>query len=344
MAKAHDHHDHHDHDHHDHGDAHDHDPGDHKHGAHKHGHGHGHSHSHGHHHHHVPTDMGRAFAIGVTLNAAFVLIEVGAGFWSGSMALLADAGHNLSDVLALLMAWGATVLARRAPTSRRTYGLRKGTILASLGNAVFLLLAIGGIVSESIHRLTQPGAVATTAVMITAGVGILINGGTALLFMRGSQDDINVRGAFLHMASDAVISLVVVIGAGIIALTGLQWIDPVLSLGIAVVIVAGTWGLLRDSVNLALDGAPREIDVAEVRAWLGAQPGVQEIHDLHIWAMSTTETALTAHVIRPANDDADQFLHATCEALSTRFNIGHSTLQVETDSENACRLAPAGVV
>ena len=288
--------------------------------------------------------MGRAFAIGVTLNTAFVLIEVGAGFWSGSMALLADAGHNLSDVLALLMAWGATVLARRAPTSRRTYGLRKATVLASLANAVFLLLAIGGIVSESIHRLTQPGAVATTTVMVIAGVGIFINGGTALLFARGSKADINVRGAFLHMASDAVISLVVVIGAAIIALTGLQWIDPALSLGIAAVIVAGTWGLLRDSVNLALDGAPREIDVAEVRAWLANQPGVEEIHDLHIWALSTTETALTAHVIRPANDDADQFLHATCEALSVRFNIGHSTLQVETDSEAACRLAPDGVV
>jgi len=288
--------------------------------------------------------MGRAFAIGVTVNTLFVLGEAGAGFWSGSMALLADAGHNLSDVLALLMAWGATALARRAPSSRRTYGLRKGTILASLGNAVFLLLAIGGIVSESIHRLVQPGVVATTTVMITAAVGIFINGGTALLFMRGSQEDINIRGAFLHMASDAVISLVVVIGAGVIALTGLQWIDPVLSLGIAVVIVAGAWGLLRDSVNLALDGAPREIDVAEVRAWLANQPGVQEIHDLHIWAMSTTETALTAHVIRPANDDADQFLHATCEALSVRFNIGHSTLQVETDAESACRLAPAGVV
>ena len=288
--------------------------------------------------------MGMAFAAGVILNTAFVAVEVGAGFWAHSMALLADAGHNLSDVLALVMAWGATVLAKRAPSGRRTYGLRKGTILASLGNAVFLLLAIGGIVSESIHRLTEPSSIATTTVMVTAGVGVLINTVVALMFMRGSQEDLNVRGAFLHMASDAVISLVVVIGAAIIFFTGLQWIDPVLSLGIAVVIVVGTWGLLRDSVNLALDGAPREIDVAEVRAWLASQPGVEEIHDLHIWAMSTTETALTAHVIRPANDDADNFLHATCEALSTRFNIGHSTLQVETDADTACRLAPHGVV
>ncbi|HEX3886195.1 MAG TPA: cation diffusion facilitator family transporter [Phenylobacterium sp.] len=348
MAKAHAPHDH-DHDHghgrHDHGQ---HDHGHHDRDAHDHhdhgGRDHGHSHSHGGHHHHVPTDLGTVFAIGVTLNTLFVIIEVGAGFWAHSMALLADAGHNASDVLALLMAWGATVLAKRAPSSRRTYGLRKGTVLASLGNAVFLLLAIGGIVSESIHRLTLPSHIDTKAVMFTAAVGIVINTVTALLFMRGGKEDLNVRGAFLHMTSDAVISLVVVIGAGVIALTGLQWIDPVLSLGIAVVIVVGTWGLLRDSVNLALDGAPREIDVTEVRAWLAAQPGVEEIHDLHIWALSTTETALTAHVIRPANDDADSFLHATCEALSRRFNIGHSTLQVETDSETACRLAPHGVV
>jgi cobalt-zinc-cadmium efflux system protein len=288
--------------------------------------------------------MGRAFAIGVALNTAFVLVEVGAGFMSHSMALLADAGHNLSDVLALLMAWVATILAKRAPSSRRTYGLRKGTILASLANAVFLLLAIGAIVSESIHRLTLPNVVATRTVMITAAIGVAINTATALLFMRGRKDDLNVQGAFLHMASDAVISVAVVIGAGVIALTGLQWIDPVLSLGIAAVIVIGTWGLLRDSVNLALDGAPRDIDVGEVRAWLAALPGVEEIHDLHIWAMSTTETALTAHVIRPANDDGDHFLHDACEGLAHRFNIGHATLQVETDAANACRLAPAEVV
>jgi cobalt-zinc-cadmium efflux system protein len=323
----------HSHDHHDHG---------HDHPAHRHDHSHGHSH--GGHHHHAPADMGLAFAVGVALNTGFVAVEVIAGFLSHSMALLADAGHNLSDVLALLMAWGATVLARRAPSSRRTYGLRKGTILASLGNAVFLLLAIGAIVSESIHRLTLPSVVSTKTVMITAAIGVAINTVTALLFLRGGKEDLNVRGAFLHMASDAVISVAVVIGAGVIALTGLQWIDPVISLGIAVVIVVGTWGLLRDSVNLALDGAPRGIDVGEVHAWLASLPGVEEIHDLHIWAMSTTETALTAHVIRPANDDADQFLHTTCEALSQRFNIGHSTLQVETDSETACRLAPAGVV
>ena len=288
--------------------------------------------------------MGRAFAIGVGLNTLFVAVEVAAGFWANSMALLADAGHNASDVLALLLAWGATILAKRAPTARRTYGLRKGTILASLANAVFLLLAIGAIVSESIQRLGEPHAVATRTVMLTAALGVAINTATALLFLRGSKGDLNVRGAFLHMASDAAVSVAVVIGAGIIALTGLQWIDPALSLAIAVFIVFGTWGLLRDSVNLALDAAPRGIDVAEVRAWLAALPGVEEIHDLHIWAMSTTETALTAHVIRPANDDGDRFLHAACEGLAVRFNIGHATLQVETDADTACRLAPAGVV
>src|SRR4051812_32788770 len=224
-------HDHHDHAHHDHG-------------PHDHGHGHRHAHSHAHgHHHHAPADMGYAFAIGVALNSAFVLVEVGAGILSHSMALLADAGHNLSDVLALLMAWGATALARRAPSARRTYGLRKGTVLASLANAVFLLLAIGAIVSESVRRIAHPDTIATGTVMLTAGVGIVINTATALLFMRGSKADLNVRGAFLHMASDAVISAAVVVGAGVIALTGLQWIDPALSLGIAVVIVVGTWGL-----------------------------------------------------------------------------------------------------
>jgi cobalt-zinc-cadmium efflux system protein len=334
MAQSHDHD--HDHDHHDHDHDHDH----HDHGA----HGHGHSHGHGHHHHHAPADMGRAFAIGVALNATFVLVETAAGFWAGSMALLADAGHNLSDVLALLMAWGAAVLAKRAPTARRTYGLRKATILASLGNAVFLLLAVGAIASESIHRLFLHSQVQTGAVMLTAGLGVILNTATALLFMRGDKHDLNVRGAFLHMASDAIISLAVVLAAGVIALTRQEWVDPALSLVIAGVIVFGTWGLLRDSVNLALDAAPRGIDVAEVRAWLSALPGVEEIHDLHIWAMSTTETALTAHVIRPANDDGDRFLHLACEGLAARFNIGHATLQVETDPDHGCRLAPAEVV
>ncbi len=303
---------------------------------------HGHAHDHG--HHHAPVDMGPAFAVGVALNSVFVAVEVAAGFWTGSLALLADAGHNLSDVLALLLAWGAVALAKRAPTARRTYGLRKATILASLTNAVLLMLAVGAIVSESIQRFAQPATVQTGIVMLTAGLGIVINTATALMFMRGSQSDLNVRGAFLHMAADAAVSLAVVIGAGVIALTGLQWIDPLLSLGIAVVIVLGTWGLLKDSMNMALDAAPKGVDVGKVRDWLAGLPGVEEVHDLHIWAMSTTETALTAHVIRPANDDGDSFLHAACEGLAARFNIGHATLQVERDAAHACKLAPAEVV
>ena len=326
-------HAHHDHDH------------DHDHADHAHDHGrHGHSHAHGHHHHHAPVDMGRAFAIGVALNTAFVAVEAAAGFWTGSLALLADAGHNLSDVLSLLLAWGAVVLARRAPTERRTYGLRKATILASLTNAILLMLAVGAIVSESIRRFAEPATVSTNIVMLTAGLGIVINTATALMFMRGSKGDLNARGAFLHMASDAAVSLAVVIGAGLIALSGMQWIDPALSLGIAAVIVFGTWGLLRDSMDLALDAAPRGVDVGKVRDWLCGLPGVAEIHDLHIWAMSTTETALTVHIIRPANDDGDHFLHTACEGLAVRFNIGHATLQVETDAGQACKLAPAEVV
>ena len=288
--------------------------------------------------------MGRAFAIGVALNTVFVAVEAGAGLWTGSLALLADAGHNLSDVLALLLAWGAVALARRAPTERRTYGLRKATILASLTNAILLMLAVGAIVSESVRRFAEPAAVSTNIVMLTAGLGIVINTATALMFMRGSQGDLNVRGAFLHMASDAAVSLAVVIGAGLIALTGMQWIDPALSLGIAAVIVLGTWGLLRDSMDMALDAAPKGVDVAKVRDWLCGLPGVEEIHDLHIWAMSTTETALTVHIIRPANDDGDQFLHTACEGLALKFNIGHATLQVETDATHVCKLSPAEVV
>lgn len=288
--------------------------------------------------------MGRAFAIGVALNMAFVIAEVAAGLWTGSLALLADAGHNLSDVLSLLMAWGATVLAKRAPSGRRTYGLRKATILASLANAVLLLVAVGAIVSEAAHRLREPASVEAGIVMLVAGLGVVINGITAAFFMRGSHSDLNVRGAFLHMAADAMVSLAVVVGAFAMARTGMLWIDPALSMIIAAVIVLGTWGLLRDSVDLALDAAPRGIDVDEVRRWLAALPGVTDVHDLHIWAMSTTETALTAHLLRPQNGDNDHFLHEACEGLERRFNIVHATLQVETDGAHACRLAPAEVV
>ncbi len=295
------------------------------------------------HQHAPPADMGAAFAIGIGLNTLFVAAEVAAGLMSGSLALLADAGHNLSDVLALGLAWGASVLARRAPTGRRTYGFRKATILASLANAVVLLLAVGAIASEAIHRFGAPAPVATNIVMLTAGLGVLINGLTAMLFLRG-QGDLNVRGAFLHMASDAAVSLAVVIGALVMARTGLGWIDPALSLLIGAVIVWGTWSLLRESADLALDAAPRGVDVEAVRHWLADLPGVAEIHDLHIWAMSTTETALTAHLLRPENSDGDAFLRSACEGLEHRFRIGHATLQIETDPAAACRLAPAEVV
>lgn len=333
MAHDHSSHDH--HAHHDHG-GHDH--------AHKHGHDHaGHSHG-GHGHSHAPKDFGRAFAIGVVLNLGFVIIEGGAGIWSHSLALMADAGHNLSDVLSLLLAWGATVLAKRAPSERRTYGLRKATILASLTNAVLLLVAVGVIASESVRRLMEPTPVQTLPVMITAGVGVVINTLTALMFMRG-HEDLNVKGAFMHMAADAAVSLAVVVGAAVMMFSGgLTWLDPVLSLGIAVVIVLGTWGLLRDSINLALDAVPRGIDVGVVKNWLGEQPGVTDVHDLHIWAMSTTETALTVHLTRPANQDADAFLHATCESLGKRFGIGHCTLQIEMGDAEICKLSPAEAV
>jgi len=317
----------------------------HSHEAHEHGHDHSHGRANGGQaHSHAPLDMGRAFAIGVGLNAAFVVAEAAAGLWASSLALLADAGHNLSDVLALLMAWGAAVLAQRAPVGRRTYGLRKATILASLANAIMLLIAVGAIVSESVRRLLHPSQIAAGVVMVTAGLGVAINTATALLFFRGRDEDLNVRGAFLHMAGDAAVSLAVVAGAAVIAATARTWIDPALSLLIAVVIVAGTWSLLRESFDLAMDAAPRGIDVGAVREWLSGLPGVEEVHDLHIWAMSTTETALTAHLIRPANDDSDAFLHSVCEGLAHRFNIGHATLQVETDAAIACRLAPAEVV
>ncbi len=327
------------------GHAHDHHGHDHGH-DHAHDHGHGHSHAHGHgHHHHLPKDFGRAFAIGTALNLGFVLIEAGAGLLTHSLALLADAGHNLSDVLGLVLAWGAAALAKRAPSGRHTYGLRKGTVLASLANAALLLAATGAIAWEAVRRFAAPTPVESGPVMIVAAIGIVINTATALMFMRGSKDDLNARGAFLHMAADAAVSAGVVLAALLMMLTGWLWIDSVTSLLIVAVIVLGTWGLLRDSLDMALDAAPRGIDPAAVREWLAARPGVVEVHDLHVWAMSTTETAMTAHVVRPVADDHDEFLHEVCAELNSRFRIGHATVQVEHSAgAHACRLAPADVV
>ncbi len=273
-----------------------------------------------------------------------MVVEAAAGFWTNSLALLADAGHNLSDVLGLVMAWVAAELAKRAPTPRRTYGLRKGTILASLANAATLLFAIGAIAWEAVRRFQDPHPIDTGPVMLVAAIGVLINTGTALMFMRGSQHDLNIRGAFLHMVADAAVSAGVIVAAFAMGQSGWLWIDPMVSLVIVLVILLGTWGLLRDSLDLALDAAPRGIDPGAVRAWLEALPGVTEVHDLHIWAMSTTETALTAHLIRPTADDGDEFLHAACAGLNEKFRIGHTTLQVERGGSADCRLAPAHVV
>ncbi|SFI65667.1 cation diffusion facilitator family transporter [Caulobacter sp. UNC279MFTsu5.1] len=321
-----------------------HDHADHDHHDHDHGHGHGHHHHGPGGHHHAPKDFGKAFAIGATLNIGFVAAETVAGLMTHSLALLADAGHNLSDVLGLFMAWGAVVLAKKAPGGRHTYGLRKGTILASLTNAVVLLVAVGAIAWEAVRRFADPEPIQTGPVMIVAAVGIAINTATALMFMRGSKDDLNIRGAFVHMAADAAISAGVVAAAAAMWATGWLWLDPVVSLGIVAVIVLGTWGLLRDSLDLALDAAPRGIDPKAVRAWLAERPGVTEVHDLHIWAMSTTETAMTAHLVRPENPDNDQFLHEICGQMASRFKIGHVTIQVESGGVATCHLAGADAV
>lgn len=293
-------------------------------------HSHHHSAGHGHHgHSQAPqTGHGRAFAIGITLNLAFVAIEAGYGFWADSMALLSDAGHNLSDVLGLAIAWGAALLARREPTERFTYGLRSSSILAALFNALLLLVAVGGIVWESVERLIEPTPVAAGVMIIVAGIGIVVNGFTAFLFM-GGQHDLNIRGAFLHMVADAAVSLGVVFGGLAILWTGANWIDPVLSLVIAAVIVWGTWSLLRQSLTLCLQGVPSGIAVPEVRKALEAMPGVARVHHLHVWAVSTTEAALTAHLVMPGGHPGDFFLARTQQELKAHFGINHTTLQIE---------------
>ncbi len=271
---------------------------------------------------------GRAFLIGITLNLAFVAIEAGYGFFAGSMALLSDAGHNLSDVLGLAIAWGATILAKRAPNEHYTYGLRSSSILAALLNALLLMVAVGGIVWESVQRLIEPTPVLAGTMMIVAGIGIVVNGFTAFLFM-GGHNDINIRGAFLHMVADAAVSLGVVLGGLAILWTGADWIDLVLSLVIAAVIVWGIWGLFRQSLRLSLHGVPEGIAMADVRAALARRPGVAHVHHLHVWAISTTETALTAHLVIPGGHPGDGFLAETLRGLRERFGIDHATLQIE---------------
>ncbi|KYK49127.1 cobalt transporter [Bradyrhizobium liaoningense] len=325
-------HDHHGHHHHDHaGHAQDHD---HEHGL---GLGLGHAHV------HAPASFGKAFAIGISLNIALVVAEAVYGYLGNSTALLADAGHNLSDVLGLVVAWGASIAARRAPSGRFTYGLRASTILAALANAVFLLVATGAIGWEAILRLQQPEPVAGVTVMVVAGIGILINGFTAMLFASGRKDDINIEGAYLHMAADAAVSLGVVVSAALIIWTGWLWLDPITSLVICAVILWSTTSLLRGSIDMSMAAAPKGTDLAAIRAFLLARPGVSGIHDLHVWPISTTETALTCHLVIPAGTD-DAFLMQTAQLLKTSFRIGHTTLQVETHPDNGCALAPDDVV
>jgi cobalt-zinc-cadmium efflux system protein len=307
-----------------------------------------HSHDHRHDHHaghvHAPANFGRAFAIGIGLNAAFVLVEAGYGFVSNSTALLADAGHNLSDVLGLVVAWIAAVLSKRPPTPRLTYGLRNTSILAALANAVLLLIAAGAIILEAIQRLLHPEPVAGMTVIVVAAIGIVINGVTAWLFASGRDGDLNIRGAYLHMAADAAVSAGVVAAGILIMVTGWLWVDPVTSLLIVAVIVWGTWGLLRESTAMSMAAVPSTIDPTAVRGYLVALPGVVSIHDLHIWPMSTTETALTAHLVMPTGHPGDAFLIETCRQLSDRFKIGHATLQVENATIARCALEPDHIV
>jgi cobalt-zinc-cadmium efflux system protein len=289
----------------------------------------GHSHAPGQAHSHAPKDFGRAFAIGVALNLGFVAIEAMFGILANSTALLADAGHNLSDVIGLLVAWGAAILAKRPATERFTYGLRGTSILAALGNAILLIFACGAIAWEAVWRFSNPEPVASLTVMVVAGAGILVNGFTAWLFMSGRKSDLNIRGAYLHMAADAGVSLGVVIAGAAIMLTGWLWLDPLTSLAIVAVILWSTWGLLRASAGLAIAAVPAHIEPAKVKMYLQGLPGVTRVHHVHIWAMSTDEVALTAHLVMPGGHPGDKFLDHTAHDLHERFGVVHPTLQIE---------------
>ena len=304
--------------------------------GHAHSHDHGHGHGHGHWHGHGHANHGRAFAIGIALNLGFVVVEVVYGFLAGSMALLADAGHNMSDVLGLVVAWGGATMARRSPSRRFTFGLKKASILAALANALLLLAAIGAIVAEAVQRLFDPQPSAGATVAAVAAVGILVNGATALLFMRGREHDINIRGAFLHMTADALVSGAVVVAGLLILWTGQMWVDPAMSLAIAAVILWGSVGLLKESVWMSLAGVPLGIELDEVEAALRALPGVGAVHDLHVWPLSTTETALTAHLVAPGGQGGDALLRAARDLLQDRFRIAHSTIQIERAHAASC--------
>lgn len=311
-----------------------HDSARHDHAGHDHDHDHASHHTHrhgpgGHSHSHAPREFNRAFAIGAALNLAFVVAEVVWGLSAHSLALLSDAGHNLSDVMGLLLAWGALRLSQSEPTARYTYGLRRSSILAALVNAGMLLFVTGAITWEAIRRLEHPSAVVAGTVMWVAALGIAVNGSSALLFLGGREKDINVRGAFAHLAADALIAAGVVVAGGVMRVTGWHWIDPVVSIAIGVLVALATWGIFRESMNLSMDAVPEHIDPAEVERYLASIPGVRAVHDLHIWAMSTTETALTVHLVAPDCRLGDHGLTQTANELRRRFRIGHSTIQIE---------------
>lgn len=304
------------------------------HGSHKHDHDH-----HGGHRHPAPNNYGRTFGITIVLNMLFVVVEFTYGFLANSTALIADAGHNVSDVLGLLLAFGAVVLARRQPSKRYTYGLRSTSILAALANAMLLLLACGAIAWEAAHRFAQPPAIAGLTVSIVAAIGIVINGLSALLLMKGSKGDLNIRGAYLHMVADTAVSLAVVLAGVTMLYTGWYWLDPVISLVIVLVIVIGTWGLLRDSLQLALSAVPAQIDAPAIDAYLSGLEGVTDIHDLHIWGLSTTENALTVHLVMPGGHPGDAFMDDIVLTLKERYAVHHSTLQIELGTtDHACSL------
>jgi cobalt-zinc-cadmium efflux system protein len=291
-------------------------------------------HGHGHHHHVAPGDP--RYGLAIALNLAIVALEAGAGFFANSTALVADAGHNLSDVLGLMLAGAAMWLAKRPAGGQRTYGFGKATVLAALTNGVVLMFVSGAIVLEAVHRLMRPEPVQAGVVMVIAFLGVLINTATALMFMRGRHRDANVRGVFLHMAGDALVSVGVIVTAGLVALTHWTWLDPATSIAIVLVIVAGTWGLLREAVDMALDAAPPGADVPSIHAFLLQSAGVTEVHDLHVWAMSTTEMALTAHLVRPGFAGEDSFRGAIAKALEHRFGVRHATLQIEQARGDHC--------
>jgi cobalt-zinc-cadmium efflux system protein len=299
------------------------------HGGHAH---HGHDHSHG---HAAPSPGSRRYSIAIALNLGFVIIEVVAGFYANSTALLSDAAHNLSDVLGLALAGGAAWLATQASSERRTYGFSKATVLAALANALVLVGASGAILWEALSRFSTPETTTPVLVMLTAGAGVIVNGATALLFVAGRERDVNVRGAFLHMLADAGVSAGVIVAGAAIWLTGAAWIDPAASIVVVALILWGTWGLLKESTALAMDAAPSHIDVAAVRTFLAGQPGVIAVHDLHVWAMGASEPALTAHLVRPEGGD-DAFLAQVTHGLEHDFAIGHVTLQVERVARGDC--------